>query len=421
MIKRLILLVLFSFTAVGTVAAAELPRAAPEEMGFSAEKLEELKAHFSKYVEDGKVAGLTTLVSRRGKIVHFHSYGAEDKAAQKPMKADTVFRIYSMTKPVTGVAMMMLWEDGKYQLDDPISKYLPEYADAQVFAGAGEDGKVNTRPVEREATIRDLMRHTAGLTYGFFGDTPVDRLYRASGMFDPKHDLKTLSKLLAKQPLLYQPGEAWVYSLATDVQGQLVEVLSGMSLDAFFKTRIFDPLGMTDTGFQVRADQKDRFAEIYGFEQDGSLTPYRGDMFVDFTKKPVFLSGGGGLVSTTSDYWRFAQMLANGGELDGARILKAETVALMAQDHLPKQLKGIAGGKQGLGFGLNFAVVKDVQKSSAGFGRKGEFFWGGMANTLFWVDPEEEIVALLMVNVLPSGVLPFRNDMRRLVYSALEE
>lgn len=420
LVRALFLLVILA-TAAAPMRAADMPTASPEDMGFSPAKLDELKAHFQKYVDDGKLPGLTTMIARKGKVFHFETYGDLDKAKGTAMQDDAVFRIYSMTKPITGVALMMLWEEGKYKLDDPVSKYLPEYANQQVFAGAGEDDTVETVPAKREATIRDLMRHTAGLTYGFFGDTPVDRMYRASGMFAADKDLNQLSVELGKQPLLYHPGEAWVYSLSVDVQGRLVEVLSGMTLDRFFEERIFKPLGMKDTGFQVRKDQLDRFAELYSFDPDGKMVPYRGDMFQDYTAKPSVLSGGGGLVSTTEDYWRFAQMVANGGELDGVRILKPETVALMAKDQLPSNLDGIAGGKQGLGFGLNFAVVKDVKKAGKGYGRVGEFFWGGMANTVFWIDPEEEVVALLMVNVLPSGMLPFRNDMRRLVYSALED
>jgi CubicO group peptidase (beta-lactamase class C family) len=421
MVKRFLLTIAVIFTGTALLAAAELPRAEPETLGFEPAKLQELEAYWQGLVDEGKLPGLTTLIARKGKVLHLETYGQMNRETASPMDEDAVFRIYSMTKPVTGVAMMMLYEEGKFQLDDPISKHLPEYKSPKVFAGAGEDGKVETVAAKREATIRDLMRHTAGLTYGFFGDTPVDRLYRASGMFQSENDLAALSQELGKQPLMYQPGEAWVYSLATDVQGRLIEVLSGMPLDSFFAERIFKPLGMKDTGFQVRADQIDRFVEVYSYDQEGNMVPYRGDLYQDFTAQPTFLSGGGGLVSTTADYWRFAQMVANGGALDGVRLLKAETVRMMATDQLPKHLEGIAGGKQGLGFGLNFAVVKDVEKAAKGFGRKGEYFWGGMANTLFWIDPEEEIVAILMVNVLPSGVMPFRNEMRRLVYSALED
>ena len=403
-----------------SVAAAELPAASPEAVGLSSAKLDELSEHFQDYVDAGKLAGLTTLVARSGKVVHFETYGQQVKATGTPMRRDTVFRIHSMTKPVTGIAMMMLWEEGKFKLDDPVSKYLPSFRDQRVFAGADENGKFRTVPVKREATILDLMRHTAGLTYGYFGDTPVDRAYRASGMLGPENDLRALVGQLGKQPLLYQPGDAWVYSLATDVQGRLVEVLSGLTLEAFFETRIFKPLGMKDTAFQLRPDQLGRFAEVYGLDPEKGLTAYRGGFYLDYSKPPSFLSGGGGLVSTTADYWRFAQMVANGGILNGVRLLKPETVAMMQRDQLPAGLGGIAGGERGIGFGLDFAVVKDVAKNG-GTGRVGEVFWGGMANTFFWIDREEDLVVVFMTNILPSGVFPLRNDMRKYVYSALVE
>jgi len=418
MLKRALYLIAVGFFVTSGAFATDLPTAKPEDAGFSAEKLEALKAHFQGYVDDGKLAGLTTLVSRRGKVVHFETYGAQNTAAGLPTADDTLFRIYSMTKPITGTAMMMLWEDGKFKLDDPVAKYLPSFQHQEVFAGAGEGDLIKTLPAKRDATIRDLMRHTAGLTYGVFGDTPVDRSYRASDMFAPENDLKAVVKALGEQPLLYQPGDAWVYSMATDVQGRLIEVLSGQTLAAFFERRIFKPLGMTDTGFQVRTDQQSRFAEVYGIDKEKGLTAYRGSFYRDFTEKAPFFSGGGGLVSTTADYWRFAQMIANGGTLDGMRLLKPETVEMMHRDQLPKNLQGVGGGKLGLGFGLNFAVVKDVEKNG-GHGSVGEFFWGGMANTLFWIDPKEDIVVLLMTNVMPSGIFPLRNDMRKYVYEAL--
>ncbi len=420
MLRHISVIFVLVFTVAVGAIGSDLPTTTPEQAGFSKEGLEKLKAHFQGYVDDGKLAGLTTLVSRRGKIVHFETYGQQNKAKGIQTSKDTLYRIYSMTKPITGVAMMMLWEEGKFKLDDPVSKYLPSFKGQRVFAGAGQKNKIKTLPVEREATIRDLMRHTAGLTYGFFGDTPVDRVYRASGMFDAKNDLATLVDMLAKQPLLYQPGKSWVYSLSVDVQGRLIEKFSGMSLEDFFQKRIFEPLGMKDTGFKVRKDQKKIFSEVYGIDKEKGLTAYRGSFYRDFNETPPFLSGGGGLVSTTSDYWRFAQMVANGGILEGARLLKPETVAMMRSDQLPKDLAGIGGGKLGLGFGLDFAVVKDVKKAGIE-GREGEYYWGGLANTLFWIDPKEDIVAVLMTNLMPSGVFPLRKDMHKYVYGALAE
>lgn len=418
MFKQIGATFLFATLLMGQAVAVDLTE--PQSAGFSPSKLAALEKHFQEYVDEQKLAGLTTLVARKGRLVHLKSYGMLDKNASKPMRDDAVFRVYSMTKPITGVAMMLLWEEGKFKLDDPVAKYIPAFKDQRVFTGLKEDGSFQTAKAKRPMTVRDLMRHTSGLTYGLFGDTPIDRAYRGSGMFEEGATLETLIDKLAEQPLLYHPGEAWVYSLATDVQGRLIEILSGMKLDRFFAERIFKPLGMKDTGFQVRSDQKDRFVEIYAIDNKKGLTAYRGDMFQDFTKKPELLSAGGGLVSTTLDYYRFAQMVANGGELDGTRLLKASTVDLMRKDQLPQNLKGIAGGDQGLGFGLNFAVVKDVTKTGSK-GRQGEYFWGGMANTLFWIDPDEEVVALMMTNILPSGLYPLRKDMRNLVYDALAE
>jgi len=422
MLTRALLLVVLLVGSVGPIKAADVTVSKPETVGLSSAKLAEMKAHFQTYIDENKLAGITTLIARRGKVVHFETYGDRDKEASSVMQKDTVFRIYSMTKPITGIAMMMLWEEGKFKLDDPVSKYLPSFRNQKVFRGALDGGKLDTAPVERDATIRDLMRHTAGLTYGYFGDTPVDRMYRNSDLYDQKNDLKTLVKKLGRMPLLYQPGEAWVYSLSVDVQGRLIEVLSGKSLDTFFNERIFTPLGMVDTGFQVRQDQVSRFSAVYGLNKETGLTalkPGEG-LLSDFKKKPTFLSGGGGLLSTTADYWRFAQMVANGGTFDGVRYVKASTVEMMRKDQLPKKLGGIAGGKAGLGFGLDFAVVNDVAKNG-GATRKGEYFWGGYASTLFWIDPEEEVVAVLMTNFIPSRLYPLRNEMRQYVYDALED
>ncbi|TNE63244.1 MAG: class A beta-lactamase-related serine hydrolase [Alphaproteobacteria bacterium] len=384
----------------------------------SAAGLEALKDHFQAYVDDGRLAGLTTLVARHGKVVQFETYGQQDKEAGTAMADDTIFRIYSMTKPITGVALMSLYEEGKFQLDDPVAKYLPEFADAVVYKATAEDGTVETEPAKRPITIRDLMRHTAGLTYGIFGNTAVDQLYRARGVVDFNTDLASFVTKLADQPLLYQPGDKWVYSFAVDVQGRLVEVLAGQSLDQVFAERIFGPLGMKDTAFATGADKADRLAVMYVRDKEGALAPYHGELYQDFTRMPPMLSGGGGLVSTTADYWRFAQMMLNGGSLDGVQILKPETVALMSKDQLPENLEDISGGKSGLGFGLDFAVVTDPAKVGNG-AREGEYFWGGMANTVFWIDPKEDIVAVLMTNVLPSSVYPLREEFRQQVYDAV--
>lgn len=409
---------IFGLSALSVTGHAQ-ERVTAAEAGLAAEKLKSLDAFVNGYVSSGRLVGATTLVSRGGKVGHFETYGHISKENGTAMTEDAVFRIYSMTKPITGVAMMMLWEEGKYKLDDPVSKYLPSFKDQRVFTGANEDGSLQTEPVDRPATIRDLMRHTAGLTYGVFGNTPVDQAYLSAGIFDPNLSLTEQVEKLGKVPLLYQPGEAWVYSLSVDVQGALVEVLSGQPLDEFFEDRIFKPLGMKDTGFVVRDDQKDRFVEMYGFDESKALVPYRGPFYADYTQKPNALSGGGGLVSTTMDYLRFALMITGDGELDGVRLLKKETVDLMRTNQLPENLDGIAGGTQGLGFGLNFAVVKDPSKVP-GRTIEGEYFWGGMANTVFWIDPTNDVVAIFMTNILPPSVFPFRKELRNYIYNSVE-
>ena len=402
------------------VVAAELPRAEPEDVGLSSDKLAALDAHFQAYVDDGRLAGLTTLIARRGKIAHFQTYGAAEMATSRAMSDDAIFRIYSMTKPITSTAIMMLVEEGKIALEDPVSKYIPAFADVRVFKGTAEDGSVITEPAAREITVIDLMRHTAGLTYGVFGDTPVDKQYRESGLLDPNQNVEAWIAKLAARPLLYQPGKAWVYSFAVDVQGHLVELVSAKSLDQFFEDRIFSPLGMVDTAFYADEARAPRLVEIYGRDKEKGLVPVRDQFSPDFTVKPTMFSGGGGLVSTTADYWRFSQMILNGGELDGVRLLEAETVKAMLSDQLPEGVNGIAGGKQGTGFGLGFAVVTDPAKQGNGT-RKGEANWGGLANTVFWVDPKEEIVAVLMTNILPARAYPLRAEFRKHVYDAVVE
>ncbi|WP_308911393.1 serine hydrolase domain-containing protein [Pseudokordiimonas caeni] len=411
---RFILLFLWAPVAASAATLEGLPNAAPASAGMSAEALAAIKPHFEAYVDEGKLGGLATLVSRNGKIVHFETYGDRDVAAGDPIRADTIYRIYSMTKPITGVALMMLYEEGKFRLDDPVEKYIPAFRNARVFVSKDETGKVTTEPANRPVTMLDMMRHTAGLTYGVFGDTPVDQMYKDSGLFRPDtfpkdgDNFALWAERLATQPLLYQPGEKWVYSLAVDVQGYLVELLSGMPFEDFLQKRLFGPLGMKDTGFRVTADKLDRFAEIYTREEgkDG-VVPARGGLLQDFTAEPPFPSGGGGLVSTISDYWRFAQMMLNGGELDGVRVLKPETVALMTENHLPPAIPSISDVGQEVGFGLDFAV------------KGGEFYWSGMANTFFWVDRDHDVVAIVMTNYVPFGAYPIRAEFHDMVTAAI--
>jgi CubicO group peptidase (beta-lactamase class C family) len=407
------MLVILAYSSIG-LHAQDL--AAPEAMQVSSERLKRLESHFQSYVDKGILPGLTTLVARRGEIVHFQKYGQMNREAGKAMQDDTIFRLYSMTKPITGVALMMLYEEGRFKLTDPVGMYLPEYKDMQAYKETAADGTLVTEPTKRPMTVQDLMRHTSGLTYGVFGNTPVDKAYRDAGLFDPTKNLEQLSKELGQLPLLYQPGERWVYSLSVDIQGRLIEVLSGKTLDVFFEEEIFKPLGMTDTAFYVPEDKHDRFVELYGIDGKGGMAPYRGDFYLPQHQKPAFLSGGGGLVSSTLDYWRFAQMLENGGEFNGIRLLSPKTIELMTLDHLPEGVKGLRNDKQG--FGLDFLVVKDVASLGTA-GSVGEYNWGGLANTIFWIDPEEELVAILMTNVVYQGNLPLREEMRQMVYQAL--
>lgn len=421
---RLFGYVFASVLAIGTLTtspalfAEDIVPAA--EAGLSTNKLTSLKAHIDGYINSGRLVGATTLVARGGKIAHFETYGHIDKAAGTEMSKDAIFRIHSMTKPITTTALMMLWEEGKFKLEDPVSKYLPSFKGQRVFSGVNEDESLSTVPAEREATIIDLMRHTSGLTYGVFGNTPVDQAYLKAGVIDPEASLGELVDRLGGIPLLYQPGKAWVYSLSVDVQGRLIEVLSGQSLADFFEDRIFKPLGMKDTGFYVKPDQAARLSELYAPNPETKkITAYRGDFFSDVTIEPKAASGGGGLLSTTLDYFKFAQMIAGGGEYAGVRLLKKETVDLMRRDHLPAELKGIAGGTQGLGFGLGFAVVKDTSKIG-GKSTEGEYYWGGLANTMFWIDPKNDVIAIFMTNILPSGIYPsLRNELRDRVYDAV--
>ncbi|WP_262694240.1 serine hydrolase domain-containing protein [Kordiimonas aquimaris] len=419
---------LFKFIFAGALAlsiatvsvnafATEITSAA--DAGLSEKKLTSLTSHIQGYINSGRLIGATTLVARGGKIAHLETYGHIDKAAGSEMTEDAIFRIHSMTKPITTAALMMLWEEGKFDLNDPVSKYIPSFKNQRVFSGVNEDESLKTVPVERDATILDLMRHTSGLTYGVFGNTPVDQAYLKAGVLDPNATLEELVDRLANVPLLYQPGDAWVYSLSVDVQGRLIEVLSGQSLPAFFEERIFKPLNMVDTGFVVRPDQVDRFVELYApDEKEKKMAPYRGPFYSDLTVMPKSPSGGGGLVSTTLDYFKFAQMIANGGVYEGTRFLKEDTVEMMRRDHLPDNLNGIANGTQGLGFGLGFGVVIDTSKVN-GKSELGEYHWGGLANTIFWIDPTNDVVAIFMTNILPSGIYPLRKELRDNIYNAV--
>ena len=398
-------------------------------LGFAPDRLARIDRFLQeKYVGPGRLPCAQLLLARRGETVHQTVLGQQDPERGVPLAEDTVFRIYSMTKPVTSVALMMLVEEGLIALDDPVARHIPEWADLGVFsAGAGPFA---TTPTARPMQVVDLLRHTSGLTYGFQNRTNVDAAYRKLNIEHQFEgfDLEGMIQALAKLPLEFSPGEAWNYSISTDVVGYLVQKITGQPLEQALQTRIFDPLRMHDTGFSVREDQRARFAACYEalpggakrLQDDPTTSPYLG--------APKLVSGGGGLVSTAADYMRFARMLLNGGELDGARILAPKTIKLMASNHLPggadlTQMSRSAFSEStnaGVGFGLGFAVVFDPPRTLIPCSQ-GEFYWGGMASTAFWVDPVEEVTAVFMTQLIPSMTYPVRRELRTLVYSALVE
>ncbi len=386
-----------------------LPQTAPEDVGLSSVRLERLNAAMQHYVDENKLAGIVTMVARRGEVVHFEEFGMMDREANKPMHHDTIFRIYSMTKPIVTVALMMLYEEGRFHLDDPASKYISEFKDLKIYQ-EGDDGPHLVEP-DRAMTIRDLLTHTSGLTYGSFSNTHVDSLYRQARVLR-SNTLADMIQKLSEIPLLNQPGEAWHYSVATDVVGYLVEVLSGQPLDAFLAERIFQPLGMVDTGFHVPADKIDRFAANYRVTPTENLRLADAPATSRFATPTTFFSGGGGLVSTASDYLRFSQMMLNGGELDGARLLSRKTIELMTMDHIGEEFA------PGYGFGLGVRVCVDLAHGQQ-IGSKGEYGWAGAANTYFFIDPKEELIGIFMTQLSPFGFYPSADDFKVAVYQAI--
>ena len=396
--------------------ADDIETAEPEAVGLSSEKLEPLDELMNGYVDRGDLAGLVTLVARRGKVVYFEAVGSRDLDAEKPMTLDTIFRLYSMSKPITNVAAMTLVERGDLGLDDPVSKYLPEFEGLKVYVEGAEDASGYAEP-KRPMTVRDLMRHTSGLTYGFFGDTPVDKRYREAGILRPDSTLAEMTVALGKLPLRFEPGTRWHYGVSTDVLGRVVEVVSGMPFDQYLQTTIFDPLKMVDTGFSVPESKLDRFASNYGKGQDGKLQTTDSPSESRFARPATLFSGGGGLVGTTMDYLRFLEMLRRGGELDGARILDAESVRQMTSDQLstdPTPIPVEGPYAHGLGFG----VLVDNSKEG---GSLGEYQWGGAASTIFWVDPKEDLVVIMMTQFMPSGAYPIRSELKKIIYDAMTD
>lgn len=411
--------------ALKPAPAAILAPATPEAAGFSPERLERLDAYMQGLVDQGHLPGAITLVARHGKIVSYETFGKK-AIGGAPMTKDTIFRIYSQTKPVTGVAMMILFEEGKWRLDDPVTKFVPELANLKVYKGQNPDGSFITEPAARAPTMREIMSHTGGFAYGLRTDQPVEKAYRDSGLLGSKTQAEFLAAL-AKLPLASQPGTEWRYSVSVDIQGLIVERLSGMSLADFMKSRIFDPLKMTDTAFYVPTAKSDRLAALYiPDSKTRKLAPADNFMVLDVTKPPAIASGGGGLVSTTADYARFAQMLLNGGQLDGARILSPGTIKLMASNHLTDIVMAAPDASfspaKGVGFGLDFAVVTNPARDGTLQG-EGTYSWGGAAGTWFWIDPTNDLFMLGMIHILAKEIDPalarISDDASTLVYQAL--
>jgi len=384
------------FLLVFAWAQPDLPKSG--SLGFSAERLARLHEAIERQVDEKQLAGVVTLLMRHGKLVEQRSYGVKDIASGAAMTNDTIFRIYSMTKPVTGVAMMILYEEGKWLPSDPISKFIPEFSDLRVFKGVDAGGAILTEPPAHPPTMAELLTHTAGFTYGLFASTPVDKLYMARNCLAAP-DLHDMMRRLAGIPLLYQPGSQWVYSVSMDIQGYIIERLSGKSLPEFMEQRIFKPLRMADTAFFVPKEKRARFATLYAAGPGGKLvaTGEASGPKADYVSTPGAASGGGGLVSTAIDYARFAQMLLNRGELEGARILSPASVELMTSNHLsPKLMTGefsIAGTamRPGHGWGYDLSVYPDPATAGEVVG-KGTFYWQGAADTWFWADPTNDLV-----------------------------
>jgi len=417
--------------------ASDLTVSDPSALGFDPARLAKIDDFIKeRYIDSGRFPGFSLLISRRGEIAHLSSQGHRNVETGSPMETDSIVRIYSMTKPITSVALLSLYEEGRFRLDEPVSNFIPSWSDLRVWAD-GSPVAYSTSFPEREMTIRDLFTHTSGLTYSWMRRHPVDALYRQANV-DGDHKLEDWVEILAGMPLLFSPGSQWSYSVATDVLGRLIEVISGQPFDQFLAERIFQPLGMNDTTFQVSDEQADRFASCYVvpsmspfgvpegaagdektvIDDGGPTSPYR--------QPRAFLSGGGGLASTLGDYHRFTQMLLQGGAVDGTRILGRKTIEYAASNHLPGGADLATMGQavfsetnyDGVGFGLGFSVVLDPMAAQV-ITSPGEYAWGGAASTLFWIDPVEELTVIGLTQLLPSSAYPIRQELKPLIYSAL--
>jgi CubicO group peptidase (beta-lactamase class C family) len=405
-------------------AKLDLTPVKPESVGFSTERLERLHALMQKEVDQKHFSGIVTLLARHGKIVDYRAYGVRDMDTGAPMTKDTIFRDFSMTKPVTGVALMILYEQGKWLPSDPISKFIPEFANLKVFKGVDATGKMILVDPDHAPTMRELMTHTAGFSYGE-GNTVVDAMYNDQHVLESKNLQEMIDKLV-KIPLLYQPGKSWIYSMSMDIEGYIVEKLSGQSLPDFMRDQIFSPLGMKDAGFYVPEDKRGRFATLYKADSDGKLVvdPAGCCGTREYKAQPTMPSGGGGLVSTTEDYYRFAQMFVNHGELNGTRILAPSSVQMMDTNHLPESMLtgeyhiGTQVLRPGFGYGYNGAVEFDPQLADLPDG-KGTYVWSGAAGTWFWVDPTNDVVFVGMIQYMGDSRPNLEYMSRAVVYQAL--
>ena len=404
--------------AIGLVPGAlgaEFPRAEPAEVGLSQERLDRITRALESSVQQGHVAGAIGVVARRGKIAYWQNVGMADRKGGRAMADDAIFRIYSMTKPIVSVALMILYEEGRFSLQDEVRQHIPELGGLKVWDG----GKAVA--ADREMTVQDLMRHSSGMTYGLFGDSRVDKMYNDAELLSSNESLAQFVDKLARLPLKHQPGTRWEYSVSVDVQGRLIEVLSGMDLASYMDERVFKPLDMRDTSFRMTREKSGRFAQVYKkTEDERGIEPADERLTHLYYARTRWYSGGGGLVSTARDYLRFCQMLLNGGTLDGTRILSRKTVGLMTIDHIGSMSRASPVLAAGYGFGLNFAVHVDPAASGLN-GSVGEYNWNGLAGTSFWIDPAEDLIGIYMVQMMPPRYADGRGQFKRLVYQSIAD
>jgi CubicO group peptidase (beta-lactamase class C family) len=415
--------ILFIVIALATPPAYSqgLPSTTPEDVGMSSARLTRIDDFVERHLEAHHFAGAVTAVARQGKVVHFQAHGMQDVESGTPMSKDSIFRIYSMSKPITSVAVMILYEEGRFLLNDPVSRWLPEFKGIEVGVEEvdEETGErvLKTVPADREISIRDLLRHTSGLTYGFWGDSLVDKMYLDKKVLTEDETIQDTVAKLGTIPLKHQPGTVWEYGLSTDVLGRLVEVVSGQPFDEFLEERICLPLAMMDSGFFVPPEKVRRLVTVYEpNDANNAIAPYDPSETRDYLEKPSYFSGGGGLVSTAADYLRFLQMLLNGGELGGVRILGPETVELVTIDHLVNISDRRDLGPSGFGLGFGISLDRGVSGSVLS---EGSYSWGGLAHTGFWIDPKEELIGIFLTQLLPESPLPYRDLFRPVVYQAI--